>query len=268
MHLGSGGGAARALRPLSIGLSVVSVLLGALAVVVVILFALPAGTGPDWPVLYAVPVVPALLTFTVVCAGWSRRYQRRFAAASGRAPAGWAGVDVEARTAQLRSLATRASVLAVVCAVVVGAAVAGIFAASAPADVDTQSLLAIVGVLALAGAGCFLAGAAGWRRRHRAVTTSGWRAATATVTRGTGMPDVTLTLDDGTRIRTQTVTSSHGAATMTDFPDTPVQVGGAGRSMVVLFPRGLFRDGPYAVPVKSTEPQPGARPTFRSMTRG
>ncbi|MDT7803215.1 MAG: hypothetical protein QOI78_6648 [Actinomycetota bacterium] len=79
-----------------------------------------------------------------------------------------------------------------------------------------------------------------------------------------GVPRVTVTFEDGTQHSTQALTSVRGAAPMADFPGTPVRVGGEGRSMVVLFPRGLFGNGPYAVPVKSIEPEAGARPAIRS----
>lgn len=270
MELGSQGAA---LRPLSIGFLVASVLLGAGTVGVVAVAAADGITG----VTQALPFWTLGVVFTAVCAVWAKRYQRRFAAAIGREPAGWAGVDVGERTPRLRAYAVHSVRWAVLWIVVALGAVGGAAALLLPEPVTATAreeaeagvaLLGVATVLALFGFVFSLVAAAGWRQRYRAVTESGWRAGTATVRRGSGLPTIMVTFADGTRIPTQAVTSSHGAANMTDFPDTPVHVGGADRSMVVLFPRGLFRDGPYAVPVKSAQPRPGARPTFRSMTQG
>jgi hypothetical protein len=217
------------------------------------------------------PLVPVPAVLSGVCAGWARRFGRRYAAAKGAVPPGWDGVDLEVQTTRVRALGRRAAGFAVlwgVVALAAGADAAVVLTREPATDAPPELAAAmpmVAAVLALLGVGWSVAGSASWRRRHRAVTESGWRAATATVTRGNGMPEVTLTLDDGTRIRTQALTSAHGAANMMDFPATPVRVGGADRSTVVLFPHGLFRDGPYAVPAKSLEPKPGDRPTIRSM---
>ncbi|WP_326955032.1 hypothetical protein [Amycolatopsis sp. NBC_01286] len=242
-----------------------SVLLGLVAVAALVL-ALVAGEP-------YMPLVVPFAALSALCAGWARRLGRRYAAATGVVPPGWDDVDLDVQTTRVRALGLRATGFAVLWAVVT--VVAGVAAAvvltrdpassgtDSPPEIAAATPLVVI-VFALMGFGFSVAAAVNWRRRHRAVTASGWRPATATVTRGSGMCTVILTLGDDTRIRTQSIGSTHGAANMTDFPGTPVRFGGADRSMVVLFPRGLFRNGPYAVPVRSLEPKPGARPTAQS----
>ncbi|UOZ11235.1 hypothetical protein [Amycolatopsis sp. WQ 127309] len=238
-----------------------SVLVGLVAVAALVL-ALVAGEP-------YMPLVVPFAALSALCAGWARRLGRRYAAATGVVPPGWDDVDLDVQTTRVRALGLRATGLAVLWAVVTVAAGVGAAVVLTRSDTDSPPEIAaatplVIIVFALMGFGFSVAAAVSWRRRHRAVTASGWRPATATVTHGSGPCTVILTLDDDTRIRTQSLSSTHGAANMTDFPGTPVRFGGADRSMVVLFPRGLFRNGPYAVPVRSLEPKPGARPTARS----
>ncbi|MCR6488176.1 hypothetical protein M8542_35645 [Amycolatopsis sp. OK19-0408] len=205
------------------------------------------------------PVVLPLAALSFVCAVWARRFGRRYAAATGAVPPGWDGVDLEVQTAGLRVLATWATIGAVVWALVAAAAVAGGLAVlgSSGSDPDaevTAGGILVVAAVALAGLVFSLVAAAGWRRRHRAVTETGWRAGAATVRAGgSGLPTVTVAVENAADVRTQASTSVRGAAHMADFPGTAVQVAGRGRWMVVLFPRGLFRNIPYAVPVRSLE---------------
>lgn len=230
-----------------------SVLFGA-ATVFVLLLAL---TEP------VIPLVFPLAVLSFVCAVWARRFDRRYAAATGVAPPGWDGVDLEVQTARLRSLAGRATWGAVLWALIALAAiaVAVVVLTRSGGAIETETEVAaaevlLVGVAALAGAGFSLVAAAGWRRRHRAVTSTGWRPGAATVRAGgSGLPRVTVAVEQGDDVRTQASTSVRGAAHMADFPGTAVHIGGHDRWMVVLFPRGLFRGGPYAVPVRSLEPR-------------
>jgi hypothetical protein len=247
-------------------LAAASVLLGAAAVVVLVVWL--AARPPIFPA-----VLP-LLALSFVCAVWARRLDRRFAAARGEVPPGWDGVDLDVQTTRLRTLAARATAFAGVWAVVTLAAAAGAIALLAPdpddptAEANAFAVL-IVAVLALVGAVFSLVAAAGWRRRYRAVAETGWRPGKATVRAGgQGLPRVTVTPEEGADLPLQASTSVRGAAHFADFPGTEVRVAGCDRWMVVLFPRGLFRGGPYAVPVRSLERRPGARPTLRSASQG
>ncbi|WP_410672681.1 hypothetical protein [Amycolatopsis sp. cmx-4-68] len=240
-----------------------SVLLG-LGVVATVVWWLSAGE----PVF---PVVAPLAALSFIGAMWARRFDRRFAAAKGELPPGWDGVDLDVQTTRLRTLAVRATALAVVCALVAAAALAGTVAVltqdtkaagtGQPVEI-TAGLVLMVAPFALMGFVFSLVAAAGWRRRQRAVAETGWRAGTATVRKaGSGLPLVMVTLADGTELTTQASTSIRGAAHMADFPGTEVRVGGCDRWMVVLFPRGLFRGGPYAVPARTPKSNvPSAQP--------
>lgn len=98
-----------------------------------------------------------------------------------------------------------------------------------------------------------------WRRRYRAVELTGWRAAVVTVPldypvrRGRHVPDLQVRFHDGSGIRLLASTSTHGSSVMLDRPSRPVQVGGAGRDMVVLFAEGRWGRRPYAVPAFAKE---------------
>ncbi|MET8848789.1 DUF3592 domain-containing protein [Amycolatopsis sp. NPDC004625] len=119
-------------------------------------------------------------------------------------------------------------------------------------------------VLAVAGAfGTAVAAVAalGWRGRARAVAATGWRNATVdivpvfTTTRGglrRPQPEIHVRYREGTGIRLRAVPSTHGAKALAIFTDRLAWVGGWGRHMVVLFPNGPSRPGPYVVPAVAT----------------
>ncbi|MDQ7802435.1 DUF3592 domain-containing protein [Amycolatopsis sp. A133] len=118
--------------------------------------------------------------------------------------------------------------------------------------------LGIVSIVAGSLGTLFAAWAAvGWWRRARAVAATGWRNATVDVVRvfpGTGKslrrppPEIHVRYREGTGIVLRAVSSTHGANALADFTDRLAWVGGWGRHMVVLFPNGPRRPGPYAVP--------------------
>ncbi|MEV6877715.1 DUF3592 domain-containing protein [Amycolatopsis sp. NPDC051128] len=99
--------------------------------------------------------------------------------------------------------------------------------------------------------------AVGWWRRARAVAATGWRNATVDIVRvfartGTSLrrppPEIHVRYREGTGIVLRAMSSTHGAHALADFTDRLAWVGGWGRHMVVLFPNGPRRPGPYAVP--------------------
>jgi hypothetical protein len=94
-----------------------------------------------------------------------------------------------------------------------------------------------------------------WRRRHRAVRESGWRHGLATVSQPTSQrAEIIVRYRDGTRITLKAAMSTHTPVSGT-FYDVRVWVGGEGRDMVVLLPRGRIRNGPHAVPVYADGPR-------------
>ncbi|MGW3959821.1 DUF3592 domain-containing protein [Amycolatopsis sp. NPDC005003] len=123
-------------------------------------------------------------------------------------------------------------------------------------------LLCVAGVLfGFAGTPFALGAAVGWRRRARAVAVTGWRVATVDVVpdRSAGRrkrpPTIRVRYSDGTGIGLRALPSSHGAKALADFTDRLAWVGGWGREMVVLFPNGPRRPGPYAVPAAAKAPR-------------
>ena len=99
--------------------------------------------------------------------------------------------------------------------------------------------------------------AVGWWLRARAVAATGWRNATVDIVRvfardGRAVkrppPEIHVRYREGTGIVLRAVSSTHGANALADFTDRLAWVGGWGRHMVVLFPNGPRRPGPYAVP--------------------
>lgn len=103
--------------------------------------------------------------------------------------------------------------------------------------------------------------AVGWWRRARAVAATGWRNATVDIVRVISYhgrsprrapPEIHVRYREGTGIRLRAVSSTHGANALADFTDRLAWVGGWGRHMVVLFPNGPRRPGPYAVPAFAT----------------
>jgi hypothetical protein len=99
--------------------------------------------------------------------------------------------------------------------------------------------------------------AVGWWGRARAVAVTGWRNATVDIVRvfarnGRSLrrppPEIHVRYREGTGIVLKAMSSTHGATALADFTDRLAWVGGWGRHMVVLFPNGPRRPGPYAVP--------------------
>ncbi|MFI5592391.1 DUF3592 domain-containing protein [Amycolatopsis sp. NPDC051758] len=99
--------------------------------------------------------------------------------------------------------------------------------------------------------------AVGWWGRARAVAATGWRNATVDIVRvstrnGRSLrrppPEIDVRYREGTGIVLKAMSSTHGANALADFTDRLAWVGGWGRHMVVLFPNGPRRPGPYAVP--------------------
>jgi hypothetical protein len=99
--------------------------------------------------------------------------------------------------------------------------------------------------------------AVGWWGRARAVAVTGWRNATVDIVRVFARssrsmrrppPEIHVRYREGTGIVLKAMSSTHGANALADFTDRLAWVGGWGRHMVVLFPNGPSRPGPYAVP--------------------
>ncbi len=99
--------------------------------------------------------------------------------------------------------------------------------------------------------------AVGWWGRARAVAATGWRNATVDIVRvfarnGRSLkrppPEIHVRYREGTGIVLKAMSSTHGANALAVFTDRLAWVGGWGRHMVVLFPNGPSRPGPYAVP--------------------
>ncbi|QKV79162.1 DUF3592 domain-containing protein [Amycolatopsis sp. Hca4] len=99
--------------------------------------------------------------------------------------------------------------------------------------------------------------AVSWWLRARAVAVTGWRNATVDIVRvfvprGRSLrrppPEIHVRYREGTGITLRAMSSTHGANALSDFTDRLAWVGGWGRHMVVLFPNGPRRPGPYAVP--------------------
>ncbi|MER6798557.1 DUF3592 domain-containing protein, partial [Amycolatopsis mediterranei] len=95
--------------------------------------------------------------------------------------------------------------------------------------------------------------ALGWWRRARAVAATGWRIATVTVVPPGGRrADIEARYRDGSGIVLRCAPSLHD-------PGNPVRrrawIGGWGRQLVVLFPPGRDRPGPYLVPVLAAGPR-------------
>jgi hypothetical protein len=119
-------------------------------------------------------------------------------------------------------------------------------------------LCVVVLLIGLAGVPFAVGTALGWRRRARAVAATGWRVATVDVVsdrspgRSRYTPDLRVRYREGTGIVLRAALSTHGAKAMASHPDRRAWIGGWGKEMVVLFPHGPRRPGPYAVPVYAT----------------
>jgi hypothetical protein len=125
---------------------------------------------------------------------------------------------------------------------------------------DDQVLLNLAVILLVAGFGgapFAVAAAVGWRRRARAVAATGWRVATVDVVpdrtggRNRHLPDVHVRYRDGTVIVLRAARSLHRAKPMAVYTDRLAWIGGWGPDMVVLFPNGSHRPGPYAIPASA-----------------
>ncbi|MEV6609543.1 DUF3592 domain-containing protein [Kutzneria sp. NPDC051319] len=110
--------------------------------------------------------------------------------------------------------------------------------------------------------------AAGWRRRYRAVRATGWRTAIATrmvYERERSrklIAVIEVEYPDGGTAELEPVASLHGALGPVGKA-WRVWVGGRDTDMVVLYPRGRWRDKPLAVPVTEKSAR-RARPRHRS----
>jgi len=124
--------------------------------------------------------------------------------------------------------------------------------------------LAIGMIAGVSGLVFSLFAAVNWRRRHRAVSATGWRIASVTVVpdypvrRNRHMPDIEVAYRDGTRITLRAVTSSHGSVPLKHEKNRRAWIGGTDRDMVVLFPHGRWRPPPYAVPAYALNLRSGA----------
>lgn len=125
-------------------------------------------------------------------------------------------------------------------------------------NLDTRSSWAPAVVLfaaAVLGMPFVVMAAAGWRRRYRAVRATGWRAATATRMayrrEGSGRLIVVIEVEypDCGTADLKPVSSLRGALGPVGKA-WPVWIGGRDADMVVLYPRGRWRDKPLAVPVE------------------
>ncbi|UMP00230.1 DUF3592 domain-containing protein [Amycolatopsis sp. EV170708-02-1] len=109
------------------------------------------------------------------------------------------------------------------------------------------------------GAVCSGLSAAGWRRRYHLVRASGWRPAVATVKRDRSGDRrhplvIHLVSEDGTEsVAWATAWCARSPFRYRNWGATPVQVGGEGGDLVVLFPRGMMSGKPYPIPAR-TEP--------------
>ena len=114
------------------------------------------------------------------------------------------------------------------------------------------SVLFLAGVL---GMPFVVMATGGWRRRYRAVRATGWRAAIATrrVYERERSRQLTVVIEvryaDGRRAELEPVASLHGARRPAG-KEWQVWIGGRDADMVVLYPRGRWRDKPFAVPAK------------------
>ncbi|MCR6482803.1 DUF3592 domain-containing protein [Amycolatopsis sp. OK19-0408] len=127
-------------------------------------------------------------------------------------------------------------------------------------DPRPAALLWLLALGVLVCAGFSLVASLRWRRRHRAVVRTGWRAASVTVQPDypvralRHLPDILVEYRDGSRAELRASTSSHGSTRMRHQPERPAWVGGSGPDMVVLFSRGDLRR-PYAVPAFGRKPR-------------
>lgn len=111
-------------------------------------------------------------------------------------------------------------------------------------------------IIACIGLPASVIAARNWRRRHDAVLDSGWYKGRAHVSHYLKqVPKIAVTYRDGSEIALKGSTSTHAPGAFGEFYDMPVWVGGAGRDMVVLLPRGRTHDGLHAVPVHADGPR-------------
>ncbi|MEV6825330.1 DUF3592 domain-containing protein [Amycolatopsis sp. NPDC051102] len=124
-----------------------------------------------------------------------------------------------------------------------------------PNDDQTLTWVLLIGACAgVSGLVLSVIAAVNWRRRHRAVLATGWRIASVTVVpdypvrRNRHMPDIEAEYRDGTRMTLRAAMSTHGSVPLKHEPNRRAWIGGTDRDMVVLFPNGRWRPGPYTVP--------------------
>ncbi|MFG1642212.1 DUF3592 domain-containing protein [Amycolatopsis sp. NPDC049252] len=134
-------------------------------------------------------------------------------------------------------------------------------------DDETWLWVLLIGMIAGASGLVFsVIAAVNWRRRHRAVSATGWRIASVTVVpdypvrKGRHMPDIEVAYRDGTRITLRAATSSHGSVPLKHEPNRRAWIGGTDRDMVVLFPHGRWREPPFAVPAYALNLRTAAKP--------
>ncbi|MDT7797516.1 MAG: hypothetical protein QOI78_949 [Actinomycetota bacterium] len=134
-------------------------------------------------------------------------------------------------------------------------------------DDQTWTWVLVIGMIAgVSGLVFSVIAAVNWRRRHRAVSATGWRIASVTVVpdypvrKGRHMPDIDVVYRDGTRITLRAATSSHGSVPLKHEPNRRAWIGGTDRDMVVLFPHGRWREPPFAVPAYALNLRTGAKP--------
>ncbi|QKV73870.1 hypothetical protein [Amycolatopsis sp. Hca4] len=161
--------------------------------------------------------------------------------------------DPAARTAELRGFGRRALIVAVLWGLFAGSVFVGLIVYGHGMDPRPLVLSWILGLCLLTAAGFALLASLRWRRRHRAVLRTGWRAASVTVRPDypvrtlRHLPDLLVDYRDGSRAELRASVSTHGSTYLWHQPGRPAWVGGSGPDMVVLFARG-DRRRPYAVP--------------------
>ncbi|WP_125735289.1 hypothetical protein [Amycolatopsis sp. WAC 04197] len=165
-------------------------------------------------------------------------------------------IDPERETAKLRLLGLRSAWIALIWPAVLTTGILLLVLGGSGED-GFGKLGVLPTAFGLVGFVGSLMSAAGWRARHRAVQSTGWRPARATVRPdyeglGNRLPPATyLTFDDGTETVVRSVGwSIRSCRRFRKNPGLRVRVGGEGANMVVLFPRGRISRRPYAFPAQ------------------
>lgn len=100
--------------------------------------------------------------------------------------------------------------------------------------------------------------AVGWRGRARAAARTGWRIAEASVEPDVfhrRLPEIRVRYRDGTGLVLRCALSFRGPGDLAGQGFRRAWIGGWGRRMVVLFPYGPRKPGPYAMPAYATVPR-------------